>query len=316
MSNLRPSPTPDECECEPAATPQIEAWPAHRARVGHLDIRRALPLRQRRMVGPWCFLDRYGPLTFTAGKPMDVAPHPHIGLQTVSWLLDGEVLHRDSLGFESLVVPGELNVMTSGRAIAHSEETPAHATGSLNGVQLWVALPDAVRFTDPAFNHYGDLPLVELRGGTVRVIMGKAAGAHSRALAFSPIVGAQLDIQRGGELELDLNASFEHALFVLDGNASLEGQHLQPDILYYLGTGRSDLAIAATDGARVLLIGGAPFGERIVMWWNFVARTHEEIDHARTQWQAGMMFGEVHGYAGPRLDAPPLRGRVGAPPAS
>ena len=293
----------------------MQSWPAYRERVGHLDIRRALPLRQRRMVGPWCFLDRYGPLTFTTGKPMDVAPHPHIGLQTVSWLLEGEVLHRDTLGFESLVVPGELNVMTSGRAIAHSEETPARPSGILNGVQLWVALPDAARFTDPAFNHYADLPLVEQPGGKVRVIIGSAAGEHSRALAFSPIVGAQLDVHRGSELELDLDAGFEHALFVLEGSASIEGQDLQPDILYYLGTGRSDLAIASRDGASVLLIGGAPFGERILMWWNFVARTHEEIERARTEWQAGT-FGEVHGYAGPRIEAPPLRGRIGAPAAS
>ena len=293
----------------------MDAWPANRAQVGHLDIRRALPLRQRRMVGPWCFLDRYGPLTFTTGKPMDVAPHPHIGLQTVTWLLEGEVLHRDTLGFESLVVPGELNVMTSGRAIAHSEETPAKASGILSGVQLWVALPNASRHTDPAFNHYADLPLVEHAGGTIRVIVGTLAGAHSRALAFSPIVGAQLDVHRGSELALDLDPGFEHALFVLDGTASAEGQDLQPDCLYYFATGRSDLAVATREGARVLLIGGAPFGERIVMWWNFVARTHDEIARARTEWQAGA-FGDVHGYAGPRIEAPPLRGRIGAPAAS
>ncbi|HEU4521984.1 MAG TPA: pirin family protein, partial [Thermoanaerobaculia bacterium] len=146
----------------------MDQWPAKRTQLGALEIRRALPLREKRMVGPWCFLDRYGPLTFRAGKPMDVAPHPHTGLQTVSWLLDGEVLHRDSLGFESMIVPGELNLMTSGRGISHSEETPGHASGVLNGVQLWVALPDVVRLTDPAFNHYQGLPVTETRGGSIR----------------------------------------------------------------------------------------------------------------------------------------------------
>jgi quercetin 2,3-dioxygenase len=295
----------------------IESWPAHTAQLGPLTIRRALPVRQRRMVGPWCFLDRYGPVTFQAGKPMDVAPHPHIGLQTVSWILDGEVLHRDSLGFESLIVAGELNLMTSGRAISHSEETPPHASGALNGVQLWVALPDKVRNTDPAFNHYRSLPVIESQGGRATVFMGTLAGIHSPALAFSPMVGAQLSVDGGGELWTDLHPRFEHALFVLDGAASLEGEDLAPDILYYLAPGRAELALTSRGGARLLLIGGAPFGERILMWWNFVARTHEEIDRARREWQSGTAFGEVKGYAGPRLEAPALVGRAAPPtPAS
>lgn len=295
----------------------IESWPAQHAQLGPLTIRRALPIRQRRMVGPWCFLDRYGPLTFQAGKPMDVAPHPHMGLQTVSWLLDGEVLHRDSLGFESLIVAGELNVMTSGRAIAHSEETPGHSSGVLNGVQLWVALPDAVRNTDPAFNHYQKLPVIESRDGSATVIMGSLEGVHSPALSFSPMIGAQLSIVRGGELWLDLNRRFEHALFVLDGTATLEGESLSPDILYYLAPDRAELSLSSPDGARLLLLGGTPFEERILMWWNFVARTHDEIERARSEWQTGARFGEVKGYAGPRIDAPALIGRAAPPnPAS
>ena len=305
---------PDVCESDPAAQPEIEAFPSRRTLVGKLEIRRALPLRDRRLVGPWCFLDRYGPLTFESGKPMDLGPHPHIGLQTVSWLLDGEVFHRDSLGFEKLIVPGELNLMTSGRAIAHSEETPRRTTGILNGVQLWVALPDAARHGDPAFNHYADLPVVDTRGGAVRLIIGSLAGAQSPAAAFSPIVGAQLDVR--GVMEIELDAAFEHALLLLDRTVALEGQTLAPDVLYYLGTGRSSLCLAAKEPAKVLLVGGAPFGERIIMWWNFVARTHEEIARAREEWQNGTEFGEVKGYAGPRFDAPPLRGRAVAEPAS
>lgn len=295
----------------------IESWPAHHAQLGPLTIRRALPVRQRRMVGPWCFLDRYGPLTFQAGKPMDVAPHPHMGLQTVSWLLDGEVLHRDSLGFESLIVAGELNVMTSGRAIAHSEETPGRSSGVLNGVQLWVALPGAVRNTDPAFNHYQTLPAIESRGGTATIIMGVLEGVRSPALSFSPMIGAQLSIVPGGELWLDLNRRFEHALFVLDGRVTLEGDELSPDILYYLAPDRTELSLSSAGGARLLLLGGTPFEERILMWWNFVARTHDEIERARSEWQTGTRFGEVKGYAGPRIDAPPLIGRPAPPnPAS
>ena len=305
---------PDVCESDPAAHPEIQGFPARRTLLGKLEIRRALPLRERRLVGPWCFLDRYGPLTFDRGKPMDLGPHPHIGLQTVSWLLEGEVFHRDSLGFESLIVPGELNLMTSGRAIAHSEETPRKTSGVLSGVQLWVALPDAARHGDPAFNHYKDLPVVDTSGGAVRVIIGSLAGAHSPALAFSPIVGAQLDVR--GVMEVALDPAFEHALLLLDRNVTLEGQTLDPDVLYYLGTGRSSICVSSKEPARVLLVGGAPFGESIIMWWNFVARTHDEIARAREEWQNGTEFGEVKGYAGPRFDAPPLRGRAVAEPAS
>jgi redox-sensitive bicupin YhaK (pirin superfamily) len=314
VSNLRATPFAETCEAEQHAGKRFEVFPASVARLGQLDIRRALPRAKRRMVGPWCFLDRYGPLSFEAGKPMDVAPHPHIGLQTVSWLLDGEVFHRDSLGFENMIVPGELNLMTSGRGISHSEETPARPSGILNGVQLWVALPDAVRAIEPAFNHYNDLPVVETSGAVIRLIAGSLGGAHSPALTFSPIVGAQIDAH--GETEFGLDSRFEHALLVLDGEASMEGESLTPDVLYYLGTSRSSLALRPRNRARVLLLGGAPFGERILMWWNFVARAHEEIERARNDWQQGTAFGEVKGYAGRRYEAPPLGGRAVAEPAS
>lgn len=293
----------------------IESWPAHAARVGPLDIRRALPLRERRMVGAWCFLDRYGPLSFTSGRPMDVAPHPHIGIQTVSWLLEGEVLHRDSLGYEALATPGAVNVMTSGRGISHSEETPRGSSGRLSGVQLWVALPDETRQQPPAFEHHAALPVMDMDGGSATIILG-ALGAHrSNASAFSPILGA--DLRLGArEMTLPLDATFEHALFVLDGRATLEGQELAPDILYYLPAGRADLALTGPEGARILLLGGTPFGEPVLMWWNFVARTHEEIATAREEWERGTAFGQVRGYDGPALAAPPLRARAHPPAAS
>src|SRR5688572_24187840 len=159
----------------------IQSLPARRTQLGSLDIVRALPRRQRRMVGPWCFLDRYGPITFQADKPMDVAPHPHIGLQTVSWLLQGEIVHNDSLGMEALVRPGQLNLMTAGQGIAHSEETPKKNSGELSGVQLWVALPKNARSTAASFNHYESLPVIDLQPGSATVIMGELFGQRSAA---------------------------------------------------------------------------------------------------------------------------------------
>ncbi len=302
---------PDRCASEPVAAPLLEATPARRTTVGSLEIRRALPLRERRLVGPWCFLDRYGPVSFSAGAPMNLAPHPHIGLQTVSWLLDGEVLHRDSLGNESLLRPGGLNLMTAGVGIAHSEETPSRNSGILNGVQLWIALPAVSRGRAPSFEFHGELPAAELRGGLMTSILG----AGSPATTFSPIVGADLLVHKNATMAVPLRRDFEHALLVLDGAASLDGSPLVPDVLYYLGTGREEMSLASRDGARLLLVGGAPLGETILMWWNFVARTREEIVAAAEAW-AGGRFGEVRGYEGPPIPAPPLRGRVRPPAAS
>jgi redox-sensitive bicupin YhaK (pirin superfamily) len=227
----------------PAQT--IESFVSRDISIGALQVARALPVKARRLVGPWCLLDRFGPLTFTGDKPMDVAPHPHTGMQTVTWLLDGEVLHDDSLGCEAVVRPGGVNVMTAGSGIAHAEQTPIRNTGRLNGVQLWVALPDA----------------------------------HPR---------------------------YEHAALLLGGDCSVEGQPLEDRHLYYLGTSRSSVSFNSRTGSRVLLIGGPPFPETVLMWWNFVARTPEEIAQARTDWEEHRRFGNVTAYVGPRLDAPPL----------
>lgn len=308
--------TPDRCESEPTRSPLIEATPARHTYLGPLEIRRALPLRERRMVGPWCFLDRYGPVTFSEGQPMDLAPHPHIGLQTVSWLLDGEVLHRDSLGNESLLRAGGLNLMTAGRGIAHSEQTPMKNSGRLNGAQLWIALPGHSRAHEAAFEFVPQLPIADLRGGRVAVIVGECSTAASPATTFSPIVGADLQVWKNETMTMPLRRDFEHALLVLDGSAVLDGDVLTPDILYYLGTGREEVSIASRDGARLLLVGGAPFGETILMWWNFVARTPEEIVSAAERWNSGR-FGRVQGHDDePIMPAPPLHGRMRPPAAS
>lgn len=266
---------------------------SHRARetqLGPMTVWRALPRRGRRMIGPWCFLDRYGPISFTGAKPMDVAPHPHIGLQTVSWVIDGEVLHRDSLGFEAMVRPGGVNLMTAGSGIAHAEETPRENRGTLNGVQLWIALRDAERNVAPTFEHVPEVPRDEPRGAVVQTFV-----------AGPGILGA--DIEAHDRFELPVDPTFEHGLFDLGNNT-----------LYYLEPGRTSIALEAS--SRVLLIGGPPFPDPIVMWWNFVARTPEEIAAARAAWEEERHFGRVRGYEGPRLHAPELGRIAPANPAS
>lgn len=310
MSNLVPASTAERCVSEPTAAPTVEALPGRLTDVAGLPIRRLLPRSQRRLVGPWCFLDSYGPLTFSSQKPMDVAPHPHTGLQTVSWLLAGEMVHHDSLGLAGPSRPGVLNLMTAGRGIAHSEETPPENTGRLRGVQLWVALPEASRETNPAFEQHQSLPVVDLEGGQGTLIMGELGGVRSPARAFSPIVGADVAGEPGRRLVVPLDPAFEHALVLLQGGCRLDGQPLSIDTLYYLGCGRNELVIQSeAEACRLLLLGGAPFGETILMWWNFVGRTTEEIVAAREDWQAGRRFGDVGAYAGPRLDAPPFIAR-------
>jgi len=284
----------------------FESHQGRDTKLGQLPILRALPTKGRRMVGPWCFLDRYGPLSFTEGKPMDVAPHPHIGLQTVTWLLQGEIVHNDSLGSKGLIRPGGVNVMTAGAGIAHSEETPRSNAGLLQGVQLWTALPDAQRNGTASFQQIDRVPQVELPGGVTQVFAGTLSGATSAAQYHSEIVGADAQIFSKSALNLPLNPAHEHAILLLSGDAELEGERIDARSLYYLDAGRSQIGMNSQEGARILLIGGVPFPEPILMWWNFVARTQEEIAEARRAWEQQERFGEVSEYQGPRLTAPPL----------
>ena len=287
--------------------PALERLPAHETSLGSLKVLRALPIRQKRLVGPWCFLDRFGPLSFGEAKPMDVAPHPHIGLQTVSWLLEGEIVHKDSLGNEALLMPRGVNVMTSGGGIAHAEETPSKNSGLLNGVQLWVALPDAHRHGPASFQHIDEVPIIEQVGGIVSVFAGSVLGYSSPAKHVSNVLGAEIALSASASLELPLDQSFEYAALLLTGDAEIDGQSIDATGLWHLGTSRSVVEFKSRNGCRVLLIGGPPFPEKILMWWNFVARTPEEIAQARSDWQRHQTFGEVQAYRGPRLDAPPLQ---------
>jgi redox-sensitive bicupin YhaK (pirin superfamily) len=316
MSKRSDPGTAEECVALGAGHSALDSYPNRELSLGDLAISRALPVKDRRLVGPWCFLDRFGPLSFTEGKPMDVAPHPHTGLQTVTWLLDGEVLHDDSIGSRSLLQPGGVNVMTSGGGISHAEQTPREHTGRLNGVQLWTALPEASRHMPAAFSHLPEVPVVESADALIRVFAGTLLGAHSPAPYFSALLGADLQLHAGRTLELPLMPSFEHAVLILEGDCSIDGQSLQPRMLHYLGTQRSAAAFASRSGARVLLIGGPPFPETILMWWNFVGRTQEEIAQARADWERHERFGEVAAYDGPRLTAPSLLNFARPNPAS
>ena len=209
---------------------------------------------------------------------MDVAPHPHIGLQTVTWLHEGEVVHDDSLGSASILRPGGVNVMTSGAGIAHAEQTPREHTGRLNGVQLWTALPETDRHGSPGFAHVEEVPAIERPGGMARVFAGSLEGARVPAPYYSPLLGVDLRVHPRQRLEIPLDPAFEHAVLVMSGDCAFDGEPLADRVLHYLGTTRTDASFSSRDGARVLMIGGPPFPETILMWWNFVARTPEEIE--------------------------------------
>ncbi|MFC8233702.1 pirin family protein [Streptomyces sp. NBC_01724] len=281
------------------------------------EVRRLLPNLGRRMVGAWAFVDHYGPDDIADEPGMQVPPHPHMGLQTVSWLHEGEVLHRDSLGSLQTVRPRELGLMTSGRAISHSEESPKAHARFLHGAQLWVALPEAYRQVEPHFQHHTELPTVTAPGLTATVILGELDGATSPGTAYTPIVGADVTLAGGAEARLPLEPDFEYAVLSMSGEAEVDGVPLQPGSMLYLGCGRSELPLRATSDAGLMLLGGEPFEEEIVMWWNFIGRSHEEIEEARRGWMESSRFGEVKGYDGDRLAAPELppvalkpRGRV------
>jgi quercetin 2,3-dioxygenase len=321
MSNLDRRPAAQQLGGLDATTagPALDLLPGKDVLLGESTrVRRLLPTLGRRMVGAWAFVDHYGPDDVATGAGMQVAPHPHTGLQTVSWLLEGRVHHRDSLGSDVEFGPGELALMTAGRGIAHSEQSPVAHPRFLHGAQLWVVLPDADRETAPAFDHHGSLPGFTSDGLTATVLMGSLGGATSPGRAHTPLVGVDLDLAAGTDVEVPLDPDFEYGLLASSGSATVEGAPLGQGAMLYLGTARRSLRVRTEEAARLLLLGGEPFEERIVMWWNFVGRTGEEIAEYAERWNAeDDRFGAVVGYDGARLEAPPLppvplkaRGRV------
>jgi len=263
-------------------TDAIEITESRDALVGKLHVRRALPRRGRRTVGAWCFADHFGPTRIVEGRGTDIGPHPHMGIQTVTWLLEGAALHRDSLGSEQLITPGQLNLMTAGSGVAHAEQVPGHHRGGLHGIQLWIAQPEATRSSAAAFEHHAQLPRVEVQGAVVTILIGEVLGEMSLARHDRPLVGAERVLH--GEATVPLERSFEHAVIVLDGSMAIDGRPLLAGRLGFLAAGREELVLD-TDGATALLIGGEPFPEQILMWWNFVARTREEIGAAYVSWR-------------------------------
>jgi hypothetical protein len=272
----------------------------------YTTVRRLLPQRQRRMVGAWCFVDHFGPNEVTNRPGMSIPPHPHTGLQTVTWLVDGEILHRDSLGNVQPIRPGQLNVMTAGHGIAHSEQAPPEHPPVMHGLQLWVALPDGARHGAPQFAHHRTIPVLRDGGLTVDVLVGEVAGVRSPALAYTPLLGAQLGLPAGGAARLPLDRTFEHGVLVISGAAEVDGVDISPGSLLYLGLGRPELTVRGAADTRLLLLGGEPFDEPLVMWWNFVGRSHEEIAEAREDWMAGRRFGPVVGDGADPLPAPAM----------
>ncbi|MET8829505.1 pirin family protein [Streptomyces sp. NPDC004610] len=320
MSNLDREAVPAVCGGRGfvVAEPVRELLSPRRVQLGEsTEVRRLLPNLGRRMVGAWCFIDHYGPDDIADQPGMQVPPHPHMGLQTVSWLHEGEVLHRDSTGSLQTIRPRELGLMTAGRAISHSEESPRSHARLLHGAQLWVALPDAHRHTDPHFEHHPDLPVVTAPGLTARLILGDLDGAVSPGTTYTPLIGADLTLAADTDVRLPLERDFEYAVLSMSGEAHVDGVPVAPGSMLYLGCGRTELPLRTDTDAGLMLLGGEPFEEELIMFWNWIGRSQEEIVQAREDWMEGSRFGEVRGYDGERLPAPELppsrlkaRGRV------
>ncbi|MFG6475485.1 pirin family protein [Microbacterium sp. P06] len=276
-----------------------------------MSVHRSLPQRALPMVGAWCFLDRFGPQE----ARMRVEPHPHIGLQTVTWPFVGDVRHRDAVGSDVVVRRGALNLMTSGAGIAHSEYSIGEGPVPLDALQLWVALPESRRHGAPAFEQHTELPAVALDGGAeATVVMGELADVTSPASVYTPIVGAEVRIPAGATVRIPLRPEWEHAVIGCFGEASVIADTaasiaIDTRHLLYLGMSRDHVQISSASSATLFLLGGQPFEADIVMWWNFVGRSHDEIADAREAWESGApRFGPVVGHGDERIPAPPLPG--------
>jgi quercetin 2,3-dioxygenase len=308
--------TEEATPCDGPSALLLEAREVPLGGVRAMEVRRALPQRDLPLVGAWCFLDRFGPQV----TMMRVEPHPHIGLQTVTWPLVGEVRHRDSIGSDVIVQRGALNLMTSGAGISHSEYSIGADAAPLDALQLWVALPESRRHGAPAFEQHATLPEVALDAvegapGEATVVLGAFAGVSSPASIYTPIVGAEVRIPAGSTVRIPLAVEWEHAIVGVTGAVEvfagappeIDASVVDPQHLLYLGIRREAVDVHSTEGATIFLLGGEPFEDDIVMWWNFVGRTHEEIVEARDAWEAASdRFGRVDGHGDVRIPAPPM----------
>jgi len=283
----------------------IEAREVPLGGLRRLVVSRTLPSRGLPAIGAWCFLDHFGP----TDEVMQVLPHPHIGLQTVTWPFQGRIRHRDSLGNDIVVRPGELNLMTSGDGVSHSEFSVLDEEGRpepLHGVQLWAALPDGVRGAVAGFEHRAELPRVRSEGWSAIVLVGEFAGQRSHAVVHTPLMAAQLRLAPGRHA-FALDRVFEHGVLAVDGAMDVDGERIERRDLRYLATGRERIEISVTTPTTVMIFGGRPFEADLVMWWNFIGRDHEEIIRARADWEAqSARFGHVDGHGGQVIPAPPM----------
>lgn len=269
-------------------------------------VRRVLPSRQQRMVGGWCFLDHAGSVDFAPQRGMHVGAHPHIGLQTFTWLIEGEVLHSDSLGNEQIIRPGQVNLMTAGRGIVHTEDSLTDGS-RLHAAQLWIALPPEMQDCPPDFAHYPELPQWQTNGATLKLLAGDYAGRTAPTRLYSPLLGLDIASATAATLDLDLRPDFEYALLPLSSSVRLGDETFLADEFAYLGRGRDKLRLELAPDSKILLLGGAPFAEPVLMWWNFVGFDKATIATAQRQWESGdARFGAVGDGRAPRLQAPPL----------
>lgn len=276
--------------------------------VRNMSVLRTLPSRDLPTVGAWCFLDRFGP----GPVKMRVEPHPHIGLQTVTWPLVGDVRHRDSVNSDVVVRRGQLNLMTAGNGISHSEYSVGDDPVPLDALQLWTVLPEDARHGAGGFEQHQDLPTLTIPAAEgadaeVTVVLGEYRGTRSPASAFTPIVGAEIVLAPGSRVKLPLASAWEHALMLVEGDVRVAEVKVPRGQMQFLGDGRDAVEIVSDDGALLFLLGGEPFEEDLVMWWNFAGRTHEEIVQAREDWEAGSdRFGHVVNHGDERIPAPPI----------
>lgn len=280
----------------------LEVIEGRRADVGGLEVVRVLPTKGRRTIGAWCFVDLMTPPDAREPHPLEVGPHPHIGLSTVTWLFEGEALHGDSLGTEQVIRPGQLNLMTAGHGIAHSELS---SEAGVHGAQMWIAQPEATRNGGSRFEHHGSLPKVDLGNGEATVLIGEMGEVVSPVAVDTRLFGAEVRL-RQGHCAIETVAGFEYGVVPIDAPVKVDEEVVEPGWLGLVAPGRDHLRLETrTDGGRVMLIGGEPLGEEIQMWWNFVARDRDELTDAWEAWEARDTdrFGPVPS-ALPRIEAP------------
>lgn len=300
-------------DCTKYVNQFIETFQLRRAEIGQgTVIKRALPSREKRMIGAWCFLDHAGPVHFPQGEGLDVGPHPHIGLQTFTWMIEGTMLHDDSVGSKQLIRPKQVNLMTAGYGISHTEVAPETET-KMHAAQLWIALPDDKRNIAPRFDHYPELPVVIKDDIEFTILVGDFLNTTSPVKVHSDLLGLDLTSQHAATSTLQLNPRFEYGFMVLEGEARVNGHELNDDNFLFIEPGLTQIGIELAANTRVLVLGGTPFESPILLWWNFVGRTYEEIAEARQQWIEGHpRFGTIPAYEGPRLEAPVLPERMRA----